>query len=182
MKNTTFYIENTQNKTLASRNYASIANVRKRVLQQMFEYNGIQNHRMREVATVKGVKFIDDAAALCANSTWFMLESLNQNAIWIIGCERYYELKSKNYEELSTLIPSASEKVRILINIGNEDRLKPFVGIVPTMINVANVEEAVKIAYEYASNDDVVVFSPACGEKENVSINATNYIRAINEL
>jgi len=169
-----------EHRTLAGRNYEFIRFMRKKNLLKMFEYADEKPHKMNEIATIRGIKFIDDSASICVNSTWYALESISENIIWIMGDENGDKVKS---EDLSTLIPSVINKVRVIINIGNDNNIKPFAGLVSSIIKVFNIKDAVSVAYQYASANETVLFSPTTGKNsEQIETNATMFKRAVNDL
>ncbi|MDR1848194.1 MAG: hypothetical protein LBR17_08815 [Bacteroidales bacterium] len=159
---------------LAARNLTQLIRMRKKTLVTMFDNYSNSQHRSAEIAIIKGIRFIDDAQAINPNMTWFMLESLSQSIIWIMGAENKYDL--------TQLVPTIREKVRIIINCGNETNTNPFKNEVSTIINVSDLTQAVRTAFLYAAVGETVVFSPACGEKKQIIENANRFIKAVNEL
>jgi UDP-N-acetylmuramoylalanine--D-glutamate ligase len=182
MEHIVAYSKEREAQTLAARHYDQIRIARQRNLQAFIEESTAKIHHNVEIATIRGVKFLDDCASVTANSTWFSLESLSTSIILIMGCESQCQLRLTDYEDLATLIPTLREKVRIIVNVGDAQYAKPFVGIVPTIINVRNVEDAVKCAYLYAAADESVVYSPSLGDRQQTDTNAHIYARAVNEL
>ena len=70
-----------------------------------------------------------------------------------------------NYSEL---IDTARKKVRTLISIGNEQESieMTFRGVVKELYRASSIEEAVSMASILASENDLVLFSPACKDSE----------------
>jgi UDP-N-acetylmuramoylalanine--D-glutamate ligase len=160
---------------LAGRKYNNILTARNKVMLANFAQQDIITARVKEVATIRGIKFIDDSLSIKPNSTWFMLATMTQSLIWIMG-------NGDCHCDMTSLIPIAREKVRIIINCGKREIAKPFMGLIPTIINTNNISEAVKAAYLYAAIGETVVYSPSCGEKTSIAENSKEFSMAINEL
>jgi len=109
------------------------------------------------VATVRGVKFINDSKATNINSVWFALESMQSPVVLILGGQD----KGNNYNEILTLV---QEKVKAIVCMGvdNEPIHKAFQGHVKSIIDTHSAKEAVLASYALAENGDVVLLSPAC--------------------
>jgi UDP-N-acetylmuramoylalanine--D-glutamate ligase len=114
-------------------------------------------HRMEPVLSIQGVEYINDSKATNVNSTWFALESLEKNAVWIVGGVD----KGNDY---SILTPLIRKKVKAIICLG-VDNIKihnEFSEIVDVMISTDNMKDAVKSASRIADKGDVVILSPCC--------------------
>ncbi len=114
-------------------------------------------HRLEFVAKVGGIEFINDSKATNVNSAWYALETMNKPVIWIAGGQD----KGNDYEILKPLV---KEKVKAIVCMGEDNRKlhDAFAGIMNTLFNASSAEEAVQLAYNMASKDDVVLLSPAC--------------------
>ncbi len=131
--------------------------IRKEVIRDsLSDFQGIE-HRLEPVLRVHGIDFINDSKATNVNSTWYALESMTRDIVWIAGGID----KGNDYTELREL---AGEKVRALVCLGkdNSKLLKAFSGIVPVVVEASSMEEAVRSAYYLARNGDIVLLSPAC--------------------
>jgi UDP-N-acetylmuramoylalanine--D-glutamate ligase len=106
---------------------------------------------------VHGINFINDSKATNVNSTWYALESIKGDIIWIAGGVD----KGNNYAELYDLV---SKKVKALVCLGSDNSrlLEAFSGKVDTIVESKTMIEAVKSAYYLSSKDDTVLLSPAC--------------------
>jgi UDP-N-acetylmuramoylalanine--D-glutamate ligase len=112
---------------------------------------------MEPVLSIQGVEYINDSKATNVNSTWFALESLEKNAVWIVGGVD----KGNDY---SILTPLIRKKVKAIICLG-VDNIKihnEFSEIVDVMISTDNMKDAVKSASRIADKGDVVILSPCC--------------------
>jgi UDP-N-acetylmuramoylalanine--D-glutamate ligase len=135
----------------------NVLKIRNEVIREaLMDFQGVE-HRLELVMKVHGIQFINDSKATNVNSTWYALESLKDNVIWIAGGVD----KGNNYGELDNLVQN---KVKALICLGKDnERLKEaFQSKVETIIETQSMEEAVKTAYYLAQNDDTVLLSPAC--------------------
>ncbi len=82
---------------------------------------------------------------------------MNKNVIWIAGGKD----KGNDYSQLRDLV---REKVKAIICLGVEnDKLHAaFSGDVGYIVDTRSMEEAVRMAYNLAGKDEVVLLSPAC--------------------
>jgi UDP-N-acetylmuramoylalanine--D-glutamate ligase len=131
--------------------------IRKNVIREsLSDFQGIE-HRLEPVLKVRGIEFINDSKATNINSTWYGLESMTKKTVWIAGGVD----KGNDYSILEQLV---GEKVTAIICLGkdNSKLLKAFGHIVPTIIETASMEEAVRSAYYLAKNGEAILLSPAC--------------------
>jgi len=114
-------------------------------------------HRLERFLKVHGIEFINDSKATNVNSTWYALESMNNQVVWIAGGVD----KGNDYSMLNDLV---REKVKAIVCLGvdNSKIHKAFDGVVHNIIDTTSMAEAVKSAYYLARNGDVVLLSPAC--------------------
>ena len=136
---------------------AKLVGVRKeKIRESLANFEGVE-HRLELVTTIRGVDFINDSKATNVNSTWYGLETMNKPVIWIAGGVD----KGNDY---SSLIELAREKVKMLICLGknNEQLVRAFKGVVPSIFETESMSEAVTKAYYSALKGDVVLLSPAC--------------------
>jgi UDP-N-acetylmuramoylalanine--D-glutamate ligase len=160
---------------LAARSLSQIVDLRKKALAAMFDNYYTTTHKLEEVAIVRGIHFIDDASSININKTWFAMENVGLPIIWIMGLEAVSD-------NISAIVNTISQKVRIIINCGQISNTKTFENVVQTIINVPDLEMAVKTAYMYAAEGDAVLFSPSTGRMEDVAANARVFVNAVNEL
>ncbi len=136
---------------------AQLLNIRKGVIREcLSDFQGIE-HRLEPVLRVHGIEFINDSKATNVNSSWYALESLNKQVVWIAGGVD----KGNDYSELEDLV---REKVRAIVCLGkdNSKLIKAFSNIVPTVVEATSMQEAVRSAYYLAKNGDAVLLSPSC--------------------
>ncbi len=101
--------------------------------------------------------YINDSKATNDNSTWYALESMTENVIWIAGGID----KGNDYEKLMKLV---KKKVKAIICLGvdNTKLHDAFDGIIPQIYDVRSMADAVKTAYSIGDDGDTVLLSPAC--------------------
>jgi UDP-N-acetylmuramoylalanine--D-glutamate ligase len=134
-----------------------ILNIKKETIRQsLSDFIGIE-HRLESVLSVHGINFINDSKATNVNSTWYAMECMTTELIWIAGGVD----KGNDYSELNNLV---GKKVRAIVCLGkNNDKIKDsFSGVVPTIVETDSMSEAVRSAYYLASTGDTVLLSPAC--------------------
>lgn len=141
-------------------------------------FNRIEDtpYRLEFVARILGREYINDAAARTINSTWYALESLQGGLIWI-ACGNEEKV------DYSRLVPPALRKVRMLLVLGSDERLKStFTGIIPTIRSCSSMAEALHMAYLYEAMDVKVIFSPACDDGTPSQVLGEQFRREVNEL
>ncbi|MBL0310817.1 MAG: UDP-N-acetylmuramoyl-L-alanine--D-glutamate ligase [Bacteroidetes bacterium] len=143
--------------SLAAGIVANIYGLRKdQIKESLADFKSLA-HRMESVAKVKGIEFVNDSKATNVNSTWYALESMSKPIIWIAGGID----KGNDYSILSPIVKS---KVKGMICLG-EDNTKlhsAFGKLVDILVNVTNMNDAVRMAYHLGNAGDVVLLSPAC--------------------
>jgi UDP-N-acetylmuramoylalanine--D-glutamate ligase len=137
-------------------------------------------HRMEYVSTVRGVEFINDSKATNVNSTWYALESMTKPTILVLGGVD----KGNDYSLLADMV---KEKVKAIICMGKDNQKinDAFNGVVNTIVNTGNAEEAVQAAFHFAEKGDVVLLSPACASFDlfkNYEDRGNQFKRAVREL
>lgn len=159
---------------------AMVMNVRNEQLREsLSDFQHIE-HRLESVASVHGVEFINDSKATNVNATWYALECQTRPVIWIAGGID----KGNDYSMLHSL---AADKVKGLVCLGvdNAPLLSNFGGVVPTVIEVQSMMDAVKAAYALSDDGDVVLLSPACASFdlfENYEDRGVQFKHAVREL
>lgn len=114
-------------------------------------------HRLEYVANIHGIEFINDSKATNINSAWWALENQHKPVIWIAGGID----KGNDYSKLFDVVKS-NVKALVCLGLDNELMIDAFKDIIPVIIETQSAEEAVNQAYYLASNNDVVLLSPAC--------------------
>ena len=114
-------------------------------------------HRLEEVLKIQNVTYINDSKATNVNATFYALESMEGQTVWIAGGID----KGNNYLEL---LPLVREKVKSIVCIGldNEKIIESFSPVVDVLVETQSMSEAVNIAHKLANKKDYVLLSPAC--------------------
>ncbi|MFP4620209.1 MAG: UDP-N-acetylmuramoyl-L-alanine--D-glutamate ligase [Bacteroidales bacterium] len=136
---------------------AQALNIRKdSIRKSLSNFKGVE-HRLEHVLNIHGIEFINDSKATNVNSTWYALESMRANLIWIAGGLD----KGNDYSALRDLV---GRKVKAIICLGvdNTKIHGAFQDIVDTIVDVKTAEEAVRTAYYLGKKGDTVLLSPAC--------------------
>lgn len=159
---------------------ARLLDIRKETIKQcLSDFQHIE-HRLEFVASIHGVDYINDSKATNVNSTWFALESMHKDVIWIAGGQD----KGNDYASLEPLV---KEKVRAIICLGIDNRKikETFEGMVENVVEVRSADDAVKAAYSLARRGDAVLLSPACASFdlfENFEDRGNQFKKAIKNL
>ena len=126
------------------------------IRESLIDFKNVE-HRLERVIKVHGIEFINDSKATNVNSTWYALESMTKDTIWIVGGVD----KGNDY---SSLIPLVNQKVKAIVCLGeNVDSIKAaFENLDVDMLFASSMEEAVNQSYEHATKGDAVLLSPAC--------------------
>jgi UDP-N-acetylmuramoylalanine--D-glutamate ligase len=121
----------------------------------LMRFKGVE-HRLEEVATVSGVKFVNDSKATNVESVWYALQSVSKPIILIAGGRD----KGGEFARLRELVKS---KVKALILIGEAaEKIDHALGEQVPTFRSPSLEEAVKLSFEKAEAGDTVLLSPAC--------------------
>ncbi|MCT4603183.1 MAG: UDP-N-acetylmuramoyl-L-alanine--D-glutamate ligase [Marinifilum sp.] len=143
--------------SLASGIAGSVLRIRKDAIREsLSDFQGV-NHRLEKVVKVRGIQFINDSKATNINSTWYALESMEEPVVWIVGGVD----KGNDYSVLFDLV---DEKVKGIVCLGTDNAKihDAFDGKVETIVDANSMEKAVKLSYEIANKDEIVLLSPAC--------------------
>ncbi len=147
---------NTYN-SMAAAIAGKVLNIRKDVIREsLADFQGVE-HRLEPVIKVSGISFINDSKATNVNSTWYALECMETDVVWIVGGID----KGNDYSELFNVV---KQKVKAVVCLGKDNRkiMEAFKDKVPTIVETTSIEEAVRSAYYLAKKGDTVLLSPAC--------------------
>ena len=147
---------NTKN-AMAAATVAKLLKIRKNTIRESMEsFQGVE-HRLEKVLKINNVQYINDSKATNVNATYYALESMESQTVWILGGVD----KGNVYDEL---LPLVNEKVKAIICLGvdNTKIINSFGNCVETMIETQSMSEAVKMAYRFSEKGDTVLLSPAC--------------------
>ena len=147
--------------------------------ESLSDFKGVE-HRLEKFLTVHGISFINDSKATNVNSTWYALESMNKKVVWIVGGID----KGNDYSMIMELV---KKKVKAIVCLGkNTAKIhKAFEKLVPDIVDVYSMQDAVKSAYYLARNGDAVLLSPACASFDlfdNYEDRGKQFKRAVRDL
>jgi UDP-N-acetylmuramoylalanine--D-glutamate ligase len=134
-----------------------VLTIRKEIIREsLADFQGVE-HRLEPVITVCGINFINDSKGTNVNSTWYALECMETDVVWIAGGID----KGNDYSEL---FPVVRQKVRAIVCLGKDNRkiVEAFSDKVPTIVETGSMDEAVRSAYYLAKKGQTVLLSPAC--------------------
>ena len=142
---------------MAATSVAKLLQIRKATIREsLSNFQGVE-HRLEKVLKIQNVQYINDSKATNVNAAFFALDSMNVPTIWIVGGVD----KGNDYSELMSLV---HEKVKAIVCLGvdNKKIIDAFGNVVDMMIEVDNMNDAVKMAQRLAEKGDAVLLSPAC--------------------
>jgi UDP-N-acetylmuramoylalanine--D-glutamate ligase len=147
---------NTYN-SMAAAIAGKVLDIRKDVIREsLADFQGVE-HRLEPVITVCGINFINDSKATNVNSTWYAIECMSTDLVWIVGGVD----KGNDYSELFEVV---KKKVKAIVCLGKDNKkiLETFKDMVPTIVETTSMEEAVRSSYYLAKKGDTVLLSPCC--------------------
>ena len=114
-------------------------------------------HRLERVLKIQNRTYINDSKATNVNATFYALESMEGQTVWIVGGVD----KGNDY---SSLLPLVREKVKAIICLGvnNDKIIESFSPVVDLLVETQSMSEAVKMAHQLADKREYVLLSPAC--------------------
>jgi UDP-N-acetylmuramoylalanine--D-glutamate ligase len=142
---------------MAAATVSQLLRIRKETIRESMEsFQGVE-HRLEKVLKINNVQYINDSKATNVNATFYALESMESETIWIVGGVD----KGNVYDDL---LPLVNEKVKAIICLGvdNQKLMQNFGNCVDTMVETQSMKEAVRMAYSLAEKGNSVLLSPAC--------------------
>jgi UDP-N-acetylmuramoylalanine--D-glutamate ligase len=142
---------------MAATSVAKLMQIRKATIREsLSNFQGVE-HRLEKVLKIQNVQYINDSKATNVNATFFALDSMNSPTVWIVGGVD----KGNDYNELMSLV---REKVKAIVCLGvdNKKIIDAFGNVVDMMVEVSNMNDAVKMAQRLTEKGDTVLLSPAC--------------------
>lgn len=136
---------------------ASVLDIKDATIREALEDFEAVEHRLEYVATINGVRYVNDSKATNVNSTWYALESMTTPVVLILGGKD----KGNDYSEIEPLV---KEKVKAIVCMGlhNEKLLDFFTGKVKDIADTHSLEDAMAACRRLASDGDTVLLSPCC--------------------
>ena len=136
---------------------ANVVGIKKEVIRESLKtFQGVE-HRLQYVATVKGVRWINDSKATNVNSCWYALESMTTPTVLILGGKD----KGNDYSEIDELVKTKCHTL-VFMGLHNEKLREHFGGFGLNIIDTDNLHDAITGAYNAAHEGDTVLLSPCC--------------------
>ena len=159
---------------------AQILNIRNEVIRESLKQFAGVDHRLQYVATVKGVRYVNDSKATNVNSCWYALESMTTPTVLILGGTD----KGNDYSEIDELV---REKCSALIFMGkdNQKLCEHFKALAIPQYSTGSLEEAVQTAYQQAKSGETVLLSPCCASFDlfkNYEDRGEQFMKAVRNL
>ena len=109
---------------------ANVLNIKKDVIREsLITFQGVA-HRLQYVATVRGVKWINDSKATNVNSCWYALESMTTPTVLILGGKDkgndYSEIDDLVREKCHTLVFMGLHNEKLREHVENTEKIKGF--------------------------------------------------------
>lgn len=125
------------------------------IAKSLSDFPGVE-HRLEYVATVDGVKYINDSKATNVNSAFYALGSMTTPTVLILGGKD----KGNDYSEI---LPLVRQKVKAIVAMGlhNEKIVDFFSSVVPVH-STDNLNDAIATCRRVATTGDTVLLSPCC--------------------
>ena len=165
---------------MAATSVAKLMQIRKATIREsLSNFQGVE-HRLEKVLKIQNVQYINDSKATNVNATFFALDSMNMPTVWIVGGVD----KGNDYNELMSLV---REKVKAIICLGvdNKKIIDAFGNVVDMMVEVTNMNDAVRMAQRLTEKGDAVLLSPACASFdlfENYEDRGNQFKQAVHNL
>jgi UDP-N-acetylmuramoylalanine--D-glutamate ligase len=149
------------------------------IRESLISFRGVP-HRLEQFLRIQNVNYINDSKATNVNATFYALDSVKSQTVWIAGGVD----KGNDY---SALLPMVREKVKAIICLGvdNEKLLAVFGPVVDIIVETQSIDEAVKIAHKIAHKKETVLLSPACASFdlfENYEDRGNQFKQAVQKL
>ena len=127
------------------------ASIRRSVL----SFRGLE-HRLEDVMTVRGVRFVNDSKATTVDATIKALASFDRPVVLILGG------RGKG-GDFSPLRREVRRKARSVVLVGEAaDKIRAALGGVVPVDPASDYREAVRRAFDRALPGDIVLLAPAC--------------------
>jgi UDP-N-acetylmuramoylalanine--D-glutamate ligase len=165
---------------MAATSVAKLMQIRKATIREsLANFQGVE-HRLEKVLKIQNVQYINDSKATNVNATFFALDSMNRPTVWIVGGVD----KGNDYNELMSLV---REKVKAIVCLGvdNKKIIDAFGNVVDIMVEVSNMNDAVRMAQRLTEKGDNVLLSPACASFdlfENYEDRGNQFKQAVHNL
>ncbi|MEN8224951.1 MAG: UDP-N-acetylmuramoyl-L-alanine--D-glutamate ligase [Bacteroidota bacterium] len=157
-----------------------LVDIRKSHIQDsLSDFQNIE-HRLEHVAIIQGIEFINDSKATNVNSSWYALENMQKDVIWIAGGVD----KGNDYSVIREMVES---KVKAIVCLGKDNHhlVEAFSDIVDDIIETRSMDVAVQTAVYIGKKGDTILLSPACASFdlfENYEDRGNQFKEVVNSL
>ncbi|MCM1109844.1 MAG: UDP-N-acetylmuramoyl-L-alanine--D-glutamate ligase [Clostridium sp.] len=128
------------------------------IRRSLSDFRGVE-HRLEYVATIDGVRWINDSKATNVNSCWYALESMpaGRHTVLILGGKD----KGNDYSEIAPLV---GEKVKTIVCMGKDNTpiLDFFRGKIADIRDTHTLADCIAACRAAADDGDTVLLSPCC--------------------
>ena len=143
--------------SLAAGLAGDIAGIKIEVIRKsLSEFPGVE-HRLEKVATVRGVKYVNDSKATNVDACWYALDSMKTKVVLILGGKD----KGNDYDPIKPLV---KEKCSALVYLGadNQKLHDNFDSLGIPVRDTHSMKDCVAACYELAKTGETVLLSPCC--------------------
>jgi len=127
------------------------ASIRRSVL----AFRGLE-HRLEEVLTVRGVRFVNDSKATTVDATLKALASFDRPVVLILGG------RGKG-GDFSPLRAAVRKRARAVVLVGEAaDKIEQALGGARPVVRAPDYRAVVRTAFGLAARGDIVLLAPAC--------------------
>ena len=118
-------------------------------------------HRLETVGTKDAVESLNGSKATEPTATLYSLKCMDKPVVWLLSCVI-------GFEDFSELREHISGKVKAIFYMGDTNDLlvEDFVNEVEVVQQCSNMEELVAEAFDFASEGETILFSPATPSSE----------------
>jgi UDP-N-acetylmuramoylalanine--D-glutamate ligase len=137
-------------------------------------------HRVQRVADIDGVAFFDDSKGTNVGATVAALNGMRQKVVLIAGGDG----KGQDFRPLKPALAGHARAV-VLIGRDRERIAEAVAGSGVPLLRAADMDEAVRLSFEQASDGDAVLLSPACASFDmfrNYEHRAQAFVEAVRRL
>lgn len=165
---------------LAGIDSSKLKKLRSTHLKECFNLIDEMRHKLEFVARIKGISFIDDAASRSALSTWYALETIEGQIVWIANGAPFTPQRALDLKRLRTLVES---KVKAIFCIGDSQLYQAVFGdLVHDIRSTSSIGEAVTKAF-YSNHENMkILFSPALENGIAYNEQGDTFKHEVNEL
>ena len=126
-----------------------------KIRHSLSNFEGVE-HRLEYVATIDGVRYVNDSKATNVNSTFYALESMKTPVVLILGGKD----KGNDYSEI---LPLVRQKVHTIVAMGlHNEKIIDFFSPHVKVISTHSLAEGVAACKSSARSGDTVLLSPCC--------------------